>query len=189
MQNVKQKTNVIGERIPLVNALKKTTGEGFYTDDIKLPGMLVGKILRSPFSHARIKSIDTTKAEALEGVYAVITGEESGAQNRFGVLPISKDEISMPKPGAPGREGKVLYIGDCVAAVAADDEEIALEALKLIEIEWEQLEPILRVEDGLKKTEEPLQEKTLDGTNIQKSVEQHFGDVPEAIKNSKYVQS
>ncbi|MFQ6112821.1 MAG: xanthine dehydrogenase family protein molybdopterin-binding subunit, partial [bacterium] len=188
MQSSKQKTKLIGKRVPLVDAFKKTTGEGFYTDDIKLPGMLVGKILRSPYSHARVKRIDTSKAEAVEGVHAVITGNEPGARNRFGVLPISKDEISMPKPGGPGREGKVLYIGDCVAAVAAVDEEIALEALKQIEIEWQELKPVLRTDDGLKQTEEPLQDSTVDGTNVQKSVEQHFGDVPEAIKNSKYVQ-
>ena len=186
---VKQKSNLIGKRIPLIDALRKTTGEGFYTDDMKLPGMLVGKILRGPFPHARLIKINTSKAERLEGVHAVITGDEPGAQNRFGVLPISKDEISMPKPGTPGREGKVLYIGDCVAAVAADDEEIALEALRLIEIEWKELKPIVRMQNALEKTDEPLQDKTEDGTNIQKSVEQHFGDVPETIKNSKYIQT
>lgn len=189
MQAEIQKTNIIGKRIPLVDALKKTTGEGFYTDDIKLPGMLVGKILRSPHSHARVKKINTKKAEAVPGVQAVITGDEPGAQNRFGVLPISKDEISMPKPGAKGREGKVLYIGDCVAAVAADDEEIAIEALQKLEIEWEELDQVVRVDDALKKTDEPLQDKTEEGTNIQKSVEQHFGDVPEAIKNARHVQT
>ncbi|HEX9654354.1 MAG TPA: aldehyde oxidase, partial [bacterium] len=182
------KPQVIGSRIPLVDAMRKTTGEGFYTDDIKLPGMLVGKILRSPHAHARIVRINTSKAEALPGVHAIITGNEPGAQNRFGVLPISRDEISMPRPGAAGRAGKVLYIGDCVAAVAADDEELALQALRLIHIDWEEITPVLRVEDGLKKTDEPLQDNTEEGTNIHKSVEQHFGDVPAALKNSKYVQ-
>ncbi|RMD89819.1 MAG: aldehyde oxidase, partial [Calditrichaeota bacterium] len=189
MKALKQKTNIIGKRIPLVDGLKKTTGEGFYTDDIKLPGMLIGKILRSPYPHARIKSINTEKAEALPGVHAVVTGNEPGAQNRFGVLPISKDEIALPKPGAPGREGKAIYVGDCVAAVAADTEEISLEALKLIEIEWEILEPVLKMEDALKKTDEPIQDRTEDGTNIQKSVHQHFGDVPKALKRARYIQS
>ncbi|MFQ5754205.1 MAG: xanthine dehydrogenase family protein molybdopterin-binding subunit, partial [bacterium] len=189
MAEKKQTSHIIGKRIPLVDALKKTTGEGFYTDDIKLPGMLVGKILRSPYSHARIQKIDTTEAESVPGVHAVITGDEPGAQNRFGVLPISKDEISMPKPAAPGREGKVLYVGDCVAAVAADDEEIARKALQLIKVECQKLNAILRTDNGLQKTNEPLQDQTKDGTNIQKSVEQHFGNVPEKIKNSKYVQT
>lgn len=187
---VSQKNNgIVGERFPLIDAFKKTTGEGLYTDDIKLPGMVIGKILRSPHSHARLKRIDTAKAEAFDGVHAVVTGHEPGAQNRFGVLPISKDEISMPKPGARGREGKVLYVGDCVAAVAADDEEIALAALGLIETEWEVLDPIVKVERGLEETDDPLQDRTQNNTNIQKSVEQHFGDVPEAIKNSRYVQT
>jgi len=186
MKDTKQSLNIIGKRVPLIDALKKTTGEGLYTDDIKLPGMLIGKILRSPYSHARIKSIDVSKAETLDGVYAVVTGDEPGAQNRFGVLPISKDEISLPKPGAAGREGKALYIGDCVAAVAAIDEETAITALQLLEIEWEKLDPVVRLDDGQKKTDEPIQDKTENGTNIHKSVEQHFGDVPGTIKSSKY---
>ena len=188
MKNNNSSSNVIGKRVPLIDALKKTTGEGLYTDDIKLPGMLTGKILRSPYAHARVKRVDISQAEALDGVKAVITGNEPGAQNRFGVLPISQDEISLPKPGAPGRAGKVLYIGDCVAAVAAINEEIANKAISLIHIEWEQLKPILKVEDGLKPSEEPLQDKTQDNTNIQKSVEQHFGNVPEAIETADFVQ-
>lgn len=186
MQAIKKSPNIVGKRIPLVDALKKTTGEGLYTDDIKLPGMLVGKILRSQYSHARVKSIDVSKAEALDGVYAVVTGHERGAQNRFGVLPISKDEISMPKPGATGRDGKVLYIGDCVAAVAAINEEVALEALKLLKVDWKQLEPIVRPQNSLKETEDPIQSDTLNGTNIHKAVEQHFGDVPATLKASTH---
>ncbi|MFQ5707833.1 MAG: xanthine dehydrogenase family protein molybdopterin-binding subunit [bacterium] len=189
MRKSKNGPNIIGKRVPLVDALKKTTGEGFYTDDIKLPGMVVGKILRSPYPHARIKAIRTAKAEALDGVHAVITGNEPGAQNRFGVLPISKDEIAMPKPGASGREGKVLYVGDCVAAVAANNEEVALAALQLIEIDWEELEPVARADQGLKKTSDPLQDKTEEGTNVQKSVKQHFGDVPGALKHSEFVET
>lgn len=187
--NQKTSGKVVGKRTPLVDALQKTTGEGLYTDDIKLPGMLVGKILRSPFPHARILRIDTAKAEALDGVKAVITGDEPGAQKRFGVLPISKDEISLPKPGAEGREGKALYVGDCVAAVAAIDEETALEALSQIRVEWEDLPAVLRVEKGLEPTDEPIQDKTVQNTNVQKAVEQHFGDVPQAIEASEYVEN
>lgn len=189
MSRTKPSSGTVGKRIPLVDAMKKTTGEGLYTDDIKLPGMLIGKILRSPYAHARVKHIDTSKAEAVEGVHVVLTGDEPGAQNRFGVLPISKDEISMPKPGAPGREGKVLYIGDCVAAVAARDEESAIAALQELDIEWQELDSVVRTDDGLKQTDEPLQDHTFEGTNIQKQVEQHFGDVPDVLKRSKYVQT
>ncbi len=179
--------NTIGRSTALVDALRKTTGEGLYTDDIKLPGMLVGKILRSPHAHAKLLSIDVEAARALRGVHAVITGNERGAQNRFGVLPISEDEISMPKPGAAGRAGKVLYIGDCVAAVAADNETIALEALSLIQTEWEDLAPVLRPDDSLKPTAEPLHDQSVDSTNIHKQVEQDFGDVDAAIADARHV--
>jgi len=180
---------IVGTGTPLVDALKKTTGEGLYTDDIKLPGMLICKILRSPHAHARVKKVDSKKAETLSGVKAVLTGADRGAQNRFGVLPISKDEIALPKPGAAGREGKVLYIGDCVAAVAADTEEIALEALQLLKVEYEILPAVSRTEQGLQKTEEPIQDNSKDGTNIHKQVEQQFGDVPEILKNSAHTRT
>jgi 4-hydroxybenzoyl-CoA reductase alpha subunit len=163
--------NLIGARLPLVDAYRKVTGEGIYTDDIKLPGMLVGKILRSPIPHGRIRRVDTAKAEALDGVRAVTTGADASAT--FGVLPISMDETAMAVD-------KVIYVGDCVAGVAAEDEETALEALRLIDVEYEELKPILRPEQALEQTEEPIHEKTVDGTNIQKAVEQHFGDVDAA---------
>ena len=159
---------VVGRSTPLVDAWRKVTGEGVYTDDLKLPGMLKGKILRSPHAHARIHGIDLSKALALPGVRAAVVGSE--APNKFGVLPVSRDETALAV-------GKVKYIGDCVAAVAADDEEIALEALALIEVDYEPLPPILRIEDALKPTDDPIQEKTVRGTNIHKEVDQNFGDV------------
>jgi len=184
MESKMTSNGIVGKRTPLVDALKKTTGEGIYTDDLKLPGMLVGKILRSPHSHARIKSIDTSEAENLKGVHAALTGHDSGATIRFGVLPISKDEIALPKPGAAGREGKVIYIGDCVAAVAAESEEIALAALKLIKVEYEILPPILKMEQALKETDEPIQDDCKFGTNVHKEVKQHFGNVPEVMESA-----
>src|SRR5262249_58497400 len=84
---------VVGKPTPLVDAIAKVTGRGVYTDDIKLPGMLVGKILRSPLAYARIAGIDAGKALALPGVRAVVTGCES--EVRFGVLPVSHDETAM----------------------------------------------------------------------------------------------
>lgn len=171
-------SHIIGKRTPLVDALRKVTGEGVYTDDIKLPGMLVGKILRSPHAHARILRIDLSRALALAGVRAAVVGSE--APNKFGVLPISRDETAMAV-------GKVKYIGDAVAAVAADDEEIALEALGLIDVEYEPLKPILRMEDALQPTDDPIQDKTVRGTNIHKEVEQSFGDVDAALAASAVV--
>ncbi|MBI4869359.1 MAG: molybdopterin-dependent oxidoreductase [Candidatus Wallbacteria bacterium] len=172
---------VVGKRIPLVDALKKTTGEGVYTDDIKLPGMLVGKILRSPHAHARIREIDTASAAALPGVVAVVVGKENRAN--FGVLPISKDETALAVD-------KVIFVGDQVAAVAAVDEETALEALDLIRVEYEPYPAFLRPEDSLKPVTDPahkIHERTLGDTNIHKTVDQDFGDVERAFAAARLV--
>jgi len=170
--------NVIGKPIPLIDGLKKTTGEGIYTDDIKMPGMLVGKILRSPLPHARIKKIDISKAEALPGVHAFVIGKE--APNTFGVLPISEDETALAVD-------KAIFIGDNIAAVAADDEEIALAALRLIEVEYEELPEYRKIEDSLKPAEELIHPGTVNGTNIHKEVDQNFGEANAARVRSTFV--
>ena len=171
--------SVIGRPTPLVDAWLKVTGQGVYTDDIKLPGMLVGKILRSPMAHARIGSIDASRAERAPGVRAVVTGRESTV--RFGVLPVSRDETAMAVD-------KVLYIGDCVAGVAADDEESALAALRLIDVAYEPIKPVLTIDDALMPTDSPLHDKTVGGTNVQKAVSQQFGDVDAAFAASAFVE-
>ena len=171
--------STVGKPTPLVDARLKVTGQGVYTDDIKLPGMLTGKILRSPLPYARIISIDTSKAEALEGVKAVVTGKETVV--RFGVLPVSKDETAMAVD-------RVRYVGDCVAGVAADDEEIALDALRLIDVSYEPLEPVLTIDEALKKTDVPIHDKTVDGTNIHKAVDQEFGDIDAAFSGSAFLE-
>ncbi len=171
--------STVGRPTPLVDARLKVTGEGVYTDDIRLPGMLVGKILRSPIAHATIASIDVSRAMARPGVRACVTGQESTA--RFGVLPVSQDETAMAVD-------RVRYIGDCVAAVAADDEECALDALRHIDVRYEPLPPILTIDEALKETDHPIHPKTVDGTNIQKAVDQNFGDVDAAFAASAFVE-
>ena len=128
------KYSVIGTRVHNVDGPEKVTGTARYTFDMTLPNMLYGKILRSPYPHAKILSIDTSKAEKLVGVKAVITGKDTlgkkqGIWRRFPEL--CDEEILC-------RE-KVRYIGDPVAAVAATDENIAEEALNLIDVEYEPL--------------------------------------------------
>src|SRR5215469_17839132 len=118
--------SVIGKPIAMIDAAGKTTGAGKYADDFSLPGMLVGKILHSPYPHARIVRIDTSRAKALEGVVAVVTGAD--APNQYGILPVGHDETALAVD-------KVRYIGDNVACVAAISEEIAEVALELIEVE------------------------------------------------------
>ncbi len=170
----------VGARVPLIDGASKVNGTAVYTDDIRLPGTLTGKILRSPLPHARIVSIDTRAAEALPGVRAVVTGDSRLAQ--FGVLPISKDEVALAV-------GKVIYIGDCVAGVAADDEESAIAACEAIRVEYEELPAFLKAEDALKEVpkELKLHPETRHATNLQKEVRQEFGDAEGALARSAHV--
>ena len=130
----------VGKPRALVDSHAKVTGQAWYGDDVRLPNEIIGKILRSPHHYAKIKSIDTSKVEALPGVLAVATGAD--APNTFGVLPVTKDEHAMAVE-------KVRHVGDLVACVAAVDEATAMEALNLFEIEWEVLEPVFDPRKGL----------------------------------------
>ena len=122
---------VIGQRVPKMDALDKATGRVEYGHDVRLPGMLYGKILYSRHPHARIKHIDTSRAKKLTGVRAVITAEDI-PQRKFG----------FGQDNTPLKGGKVRSVRDEVAAVAAIDEETAWEAISLIEVEYEPLIPI-----------------------------------------------
>jgi CO/xanthine dehydrogenase Mo-binding subunit len=128
-----------GKPTALVDSNAKVTGQAWYGDDVRLANEVIGKILRSPHHYAKIKSIDTSKVEALPGVLAVATGADSPHQ--FGVLPVTKDEHAMAVE-------KVRHVGDLVACVAAVDEATAMEALNLFEVEYEVLEPVFRPKEG-----------------------------------------
>ena len=108
----------VGARTPLIDGIEKVTGKAKYTADLFPAGALCGRVLRSPLPHARIVSIDTAEAEALEGVIAVCTGAD--CKLPFGVLPIAENEFPLAR-------GKVRYRGDPVAAVAAVDDATAAE--------------------------------------------------------------
>src|SRR5208337_938141 len=124
--------SVIGKRIPKVDALAKATGEARFVPDIYLKGMLWGKILRSSRPHALIRSINASKAKSLRGVRAVLTAEDV-PDTRYGTLVLDMGIFAR---------GKVRYIGEAVAAVAAIDEDTAAAALELIEVEYEDLPPV-----------------------------------------------
>src|SRR5262245_45043725 len=94
MSEAKHDFSVIGRPLPKVDAWAKVTGDTKYADDLVLPRMAYAKLLRSPHSHARIRRIDTTRAKALPGVYAVITGEDLPL-TKFGILPVSQDEEAL----------------------------------------------------------------------------------------------
>lgn len=133
---------VIGQRLPFVDGVEKVTGATEYIDDMRLPGMLVGKALRSPHPHARILNIDTSAAERLPGVHAVLSRNNT-PDKPFGI--VDKDEAAFCRE-------KVRYIGDEVAAVAAVDEDTARQALSLIKVDYEvllaALDPFAALEEG-----------------------------------------
>ena len=123
--------SLIGKRVPRVDSLSRVTGEVQFSGDLKLPRMLVGKVKRSPLAHARILHVDTSKAEKLRGVKAVVTGQDT-AGVKWGVFRYTQDMELLPKD-------KVRYFGDEIAAVAAVDEDTAIEALDLISVDLEEL--------------------------------------------------
>src|SRR5260221_11608697 len=133
--------SVIGKPVALVDSASKTSVQGKYADDFTLPGMLISKILHSPYPHARIKKIDTSAAEALEGVVAVVTG--SDAPNKYGILPVGHDETALAVE-------KVRYVGDNVACVVATSESIAEQAVELIDVEYELLPAWFGPENSIK---------------------------------------
>jgi 4-hydroxybenzoyl-CoA reductase subunit alpha len=163
---------LIGHRIPYIEGPLKVSGRAEYTDDIKRPGQLVGRLLRSPWAHARIRSIDTSAAAAMPGVAAVLLGTKYPTP--FGVLPITHDETAIAVD-------KVRYIGDILAAVAATDELTAERALAALRIDVEVLPEYFDPKVGVSPVAEPIHAKGLLGSNIQKEVRQHFGDVDAAF--------
>jgi 4-hydroxybenzoyl-CoA reductase subunit alpha len=165
------KTNfsVIGKPLQKVDTMGKCTGETRYANDLELPRMCFGKLLRSPHPHARIHGIRAEKALQLEGVYAVITGADLPV--KFGIMPSTEDEEALAVE-------KVRYAGDPVAAVAAVSEPIAEKALQLIDVDYEILKPILSIEEALAATEESERIHTWNRrANIQKAVSFEFGDI------------
>ncbi len=134
--------SVVGKSIPRIDAHKKVTGEAIYSGDVVLPRMLHGKVLRSPHAHAVIKRLDVTRARALDGVKGVITAAD---------VPGGKDKSALSCPEAPHlARDKVIYAGQPVAAVAATSLRIAEEAIGLIDVEYEELPPLLETSEAMK---------------------------------------
>lgn len=135
---------MIGKSIPRTHVRDKATGSAQYTDDIRLPGMLHGRILRSPYAHARILNIDTSRAEALPGVKCVITGTDlpDVTFGNWRLFPDTQDEYALARD-------RVRFIGDEVAAVAAIDKDIAEEALDLIKVDYEELPASFDIDTSL----------------------------------------
>jgi 4-hydroxybenzoyl-CoA reductase alpha subunit len=168
---------IIGRARRRVDGRAKVTGQTRYADDIALPRMLHGKLLRSPHPHARLVRIDTTKAAALPGVHLVLTGDAFPIA--YGVLPVSHDEHALCRD-------KVRFVGDPVAAVIARDESIATDALSLIDVEYELLRTLATPEESLAHPEPRIHDYG-DGGNVHKAVALQFGDVDAALAGADRV--
>jgi 4-hydroxybenzoyl-CoA reductase subunit alpha len=168
---------VVGKPFRKVDARAKCTGQTRFADDITLPRMLYAKLLRSHVPHALIKSIDVSKALALPGVVACITGKDLPVP--YGILPVSQDEHALCID-------KVRFIGDPVAAIAAIDEDTAFEAMDLIEVEYERLQTISTIEEGF-AIEEPRIHEYGDGGNVHKKVSLEFGEMEEGFNEAEHI--
>ena len=168
---------IIGKRMPRVDSRTKVMGKAKYTADLKLPGMLVGKVLRSPLAHARILSIDTTKAESLPGVKAVVTGKDTEGI-KWGVFAYTRDQQFI-------QTEKVRYIGDEVAGVAAVDEETALKALDLIDVEYEELPAVFEPMEAMVSETELIHDDFPDNINVHVNID--TGNVDENFAKAHYI--
>ncbi len=179
---------VVGHSIEKVDAAKLVSGRPAFTDDISIPGMLIGKILASPHAHARIRHIDVSKAKAFPGVRAVLTYKDVPR------VPHTTAGQGWPEPSPYDTyllDNKVRYVGDRVAAVAADSRSIAEEALRLIDVEYELLPAVLEMEHAIQGA--PIHDE-LDSRgihdaqhNIAAEIHKQLGDVEAGFRESDVV--
>jgi xanthine dehydrogenase molybdenum-binding subunit len=164
----------IGKRVPKIDAVDKATGRAQYIQDLKLPGMLYGKILYSKYPHARIVNIDSSKAKALPGVRCVLTGDD-----------IPDIKMGVYKDNRPLKKGKVCSYRDEVAAVAATDPQTAKKALNLIEVTYESLPAIFDPEAAMQEGA-PLVHEEHKTNVLRMPWKLHYGDVEAAKKASAF---
>jgi 4-hydroxybenzoyl-CoA reductase subunit alpha len=170
---------IIGTRWTRVDGPGKTTGETRYADDLFLPRMLHGKLLRSHLPHARIVKLDVARARALPGVHAVLTGADLPV--RFGIMPSSQDEETLCRE-------KVRYVGDPIAAVAAVDEETAERACEAVEVEYAPEAPVMSIEEAVAESSVRVQEYgDGPGPNVHKNVSLEFGDLARGFAEADHI--
>jgi 4-hydroxybenzoyl-CoA reductase subunit alpha len=168
--------SIIGKATAMIDAAEKTTGGGKYTDDLSVPGMLIGKILHSPYPHARIRRIDTSRAEKLDGVVAVVVGKD--APNPYGILPVGHDEYALALD-------KVRYVGDNVACVVAVSESIAEQALELIDVAYEVLPAYFDPEESMKAKTDLIHDNK--PGNLEKDYHHAFGDPDKGFADADHI--
>lgn len=172
--------SVVGKSLPRSDARIKAVGAARYCDDIIRPGMLFGKLLRSPVAHAKILNIDVSKAKKLPGVKSVITADDT-LKIRFGnwrLVPESQDEL-------PLAVDKVRFIGDEVAAVAAIDKDIAEEALSLITVEYEELPGAFSVDESLAEGAPVIHKTYSNNISLQRKID--YGDLDQGFADSHLI--
>ncbi len=162
--------------VPLIDGIEKVTGRAKYTADLDHANALVGRLLRSPVSHGDIVRLDVTKARALEGVVAIVTGADCA--HTYGVLPIAMNEYPLAR-------GRVRYRGEPIAAVAAIDAETAERALGLIELEVKEL-PAYYTSEAARAPDAVLLHDDKPG-NLERDVHHTFGDVAQGFATADLV--
>ncbi len=184
--------HVVGKPEPKVDARKLVQGKPAFAADVQMPGMLYAKILRSPHAHARIRRIDVSRARALPGVHAVLTYQDIprvvfSTAGQSDPIPGPLDFVSL--------DSKVRYVGDRVAAVAAESPEIAEEALRLIEVEYEVLPAVLDPREAMKPGAPVIHDEPDyvpfgecdPSRNLAARIRLELGDVDRAMAEADYV--
>lgn len=172
--------SIIGKDVPRTDAEVKARGSALYTDDIRLPGMLHGRILRSPIAHGIIRNIDISKALRLPGVKCVITSDDT-PKIKYGnwrLFPETQDEY-------PLAVDKVRFIGDEVAAVAAIDRDTAEEALELIDVEYEELPGTFDVESSRAEGAPVIHDYCPSNVSVNRKIK--YGDIEKGFSESDYI--
>jgi 4-hydroxybenzoyl-CoA reductase alpha subunit len=168
---------VIGKALPKIDAAAKVSGQMVYADDVVLPRMAFAKLLRSPHPHARVRSVDVSRAATLPGVLATLVGAELPIP--FGILPVSQDEHALAVD-------TVRFVGDPVAAVAAVDEDTAEAALALIAVDYEVLPALMTIDEALARPDCRINEHGSHG-NVHKEVSFDFGDVEAGFREADHL--
>ncbi len=194
MSEVLKPLKTVGHATPRIDALERVTGQAHYSGDVKIPGMLYARVLRSPHAHARIKNIDVSKALALPGVKAVITHENCtvvwGAGSVAGGVQYNDDVKKITKQRRYAFNNPVRFVGDPVAAVAATDRHLAEDALHLIQVEYEVLPHVLEPEEALKPDAPKIWPEgnfALNPRNEAQPIGQKRGNVEEGFRASDHV--
>jgi xanthine dehydrogenase YagR molybdenum-binding subunit len=175
------KLAIVGKRLPRIEGPEKVTGEAKYTLDYTpkdLPGLLYGKILRSPYPHARVEKIDASKAQALPGVKAVLLFDKGEGFNPGEILSVMSDG-----PTAEPTDRVVIFAGEEVAAVAAESEAIAEDALRLIDVKYRRLPHVVDYEEAIKPGA-PIVHKGMKD-NIRRYDPQVRGDIEQGFKQAE----